>query len=71
VKLPHDEEAEVRRRVGHAMNGVLEYLLEPLLQSHPELELPEDLWGDAARRRRLDRNNLDVAAEADVSDADP
>lgn len=67
-KLPGEEEAAVRVSVGCAMNGILEFLLEPLLKNHPELELPEDLWGDAARRRRLARANMDAAAEAEAPD---
>jgi hypothetical protein len=67
-KLSDEEEAEVRLGVGYAMNGILKFLLEPLLENHPELELPEDLWGDAARRRRLARTNLDAAAEPAVPD---
>ena len=66
--LPGNEEDEVRLGVGMAMNGVLENLLEPLLRSHPELEVSEDLWGEIARRRRIVRTNLDAAAE--IADPD-
>jgi hypothetical protein len=60
-KVPSEEEREVRLSVGRAMNGILEHFLEPLFRCHPELEISEDLWGDAARRRRLARTSLDVA----------
>ena len=63
-RLPGDDEDEVRLRVGTAMNGILENLLEPLLRSHPELEVSEALWGEVARRRRITRTNLDAGAEA-------
>jgi hypothetical protein len=67
-KLPSEEEHEVRLGVGRSMNGILESLLEPLFRGHPELEISEELWGDAARRRRLVRSNLDTAAEAAIPD---
>lgn len=65
-KLPDEEEAQVRLSVGMAMNGILEHVLEPLLRSHPELELSEDLWGGLARRRRIARADLDAAEEAAI-----
>lgn len=55
VHLSENEGRELRGAIAQSMCAILDNIVNPILKSHPELEVDEDLWGEIAVARMRNR----------------
>lgn len=59
VDLPAEDSAELKLTFGKVMGEVILKIINPAIQSFPELEVDESAWGAIARAQAADRCNCD------------
>jgi hypothetical protein len=68
AQLPADERRDLRRAVARAMDAILTEMVNPVLRDFPELDEPEERWGEIAieqAQRRMARSSSRTAGPCD------